>query len=241
MLTQKLRTMVGSRSPRPQRRPVRRFLTSHQVQALENRIAPAALVAAYGFDEGTGTTVADSSGNGNNGTIANATWTNSGKFGKALSFNGTNALVTIPDSASLHLTTGMTLEAWVDPSTVTSVWRDVIYKGNDNYYLSATSTSNKVPAGGGIVGSSYREAYGTSALVTNTWTYLAATFDGTAMRLYVNGALVSTKTGAVGTLATSTNALQIGGDSIYGQYFKGLIDEVRIYNTALTRRRSRRT
>ncbi len=56
-------------------------------------------------------------------------------------FNGTNALVTIPDAASLHLTSGMTLEAWVNPSTVNSAWRDVVYKGNDNYYLEGTSTN----------------------------------------------------------------------------------------------------
>ena len=57
------------------------------------------------------------SGNGNNGTLTNATWAGAaaGRFGNALSFNGTNASVTIPDSASLDLTTGMTLEAWVQP------------------------------------------------------------------------------------------------------------------------------
>ena len=64
------------------------------------------LVAAYAFDEGSGTTVADSSGNGNNGTVANATWTATGKFGQALVFNGTSTRVTVPDSPSLHLTTG---------------------------------------------------------------------------------------------------------------------------------------
>ena len=103
--------------------------------------APSGLVAAYGFDEGSGTTVTDASGNGNNGTITNATWATSGKYGDALQFNGTNALVTVPDAASLHLSSGMTLEAWVNPSTVNANWRDVIYKGNDNFYLEATSTN----------------------------------------------------------------------------------------------------
>ena len=69
------------------------------METLEDRTAPATLVAAYAFNEGTGTTVADSSGNGNNGTIANATWTTSGKYGDALVFNGTNARVNINDSA----------------------------------------------------------------------------------------------------------------------------------------------
>ena len=96
-------------------------------------------VAAYAFDEGSGTTVTDLSGNGNNGTLANTTWAATGKYGKALSFNGTSSRVTIPDSASLHLTSGMTLEAWVNPATTTAAWRDVIYKGNDNYYLEGTS------------------------------------------------------------------------------------------------------
>ena len=110
--------------------------------------APSGLVAAYGFDEGSGSTVIDGSGNANNGTFTNATWTTSGKYGKALQFNGTSAMVTIPDSASLHLTAGMTLEAWVNPSTVNANWRDVIYKGNDNYYLSATSTNASRPGRG---------------------------------------------------------------------------------------------
>ena len=110
------------------------------------------LVAAYSF-ENAGTTVADASGNGNTGTIANATWTTAGKYGNALVFNGTNAWVTIPDSASLHLTTGMTLEAWVNPSTVSSAWRDVIYKGNDNYFSGGNIVRRRsVPAGGGTFG-----------------------------------------------------------------------------------------
>ena len=97
------------------------------------------------FDEGLGTTVTDASGNGNNGTITNATWVTTGKYGDALKVNGSNALVTIPDTASLHLSTGMTLEAWVNPSTVNANWRDVIYKGNDNLYLEATSSNGSVP------------------------------------------------------------------------------------------------
>src|SRR5262249_36141342 len=110
------------------------------------------LVAAYSFNEGTGTTVADTSGNGNNGTIGTATWTTAGKYGNALVFNGTSAQVTVNDSASLRLTTGVTLEAWVNPQTVSNAWRDVIYKGNDNYYLEATSDNGMVPGAGGTFG-----------------------------------------------------------------------------------------
>jgi hypothetical protein len=125
--------------------------------------ANAGLVAAYGFDEGSGTTVTDASGSGNTGTISGATWAASGKYGKALQFNGTNARVNVPDAASLHLSGGMTLEAWVNPSTVNGNWRDVIYKGNDNYYLEATSTNASKPDAGLIAGGSYGDAYGSAA------------------------------------------------------------------------------
>ena len=188
------------------------------------------LAAAYGFNEGSGTVVNDVSGNGNNGTISGATWTTSGKYGNALNFNGTNARVTINNAASLQLTSAMTLEGWVYPTTVNSAWRDVIYKGNDNYYLEGTSTNSSRPAMGGTFAG---DLYGTGPLPANTWSHLAATYDGATMRLYVNGVQVASRA-KTGVIATSTNPLQIGGDSIYGQYFAGLIDEVRVYNRALS-------
>ena len=149
-------------------------------------------------------------------------------------FNGSSSLVTINDSASLHLTTGMTLEAWVNPSTVTSAWRDVIYKGNDNYFLEGTSRTSSAPAGGATFGSARRLTYGTAPLAVNTWTYLAFTYDGVSLRLYVNGSLGVKPGSQGGLIATSTNPLQIGGDSIFGQYFAGTIDEIRVYNHALS-------
>jgi Concanavalin A-like lectin/glucanases superfamily/Chitobiase/beta-hexosaminidase C-terminal domain/IPT/TIG domain/Fibronectin type III domain len=192
------------------------------------------LVAAYDFNAGSGTTVADASGNGNTGTIMNATWTTSGKYGGALSFNGTNAQVLINDAASLHLTTGVTLEAWVNPSSAPTGWQDVIYKALDNYYLEAGSTNSNKPGAGVLLTSSAEPlAYGTAQLAASTWTHLAMTYDGTTLKMYVNGVLASS-TAQSGTITTSTNALQIGGDTTYGQYFKGLIDEVRVYNIALT-------
>src|SRR5689334_14830732 len=111
--------------------------------------ASTGLVAAYAFNEGSGASVTDSSGNGNNGSISGATWTTAGKFGGALSFNGTSSLVVIKDSASLHLSTGMTLEAWVSPSSVPTNWQDVVYKENDIYFLEAgSSVTNNPPAVG---------------------------------------------------------------------------------------------
>src|SRR5436309_4411865 len=97
------------------------------------------LVAAYSFNEGSGTAVGDSSGNNNTGTLSGATWTTAGRFGNALVFNGTSASVTVPNSASLGLTAAMTLEAWVYPTVAPTGWRAVIDKNVDRYYLMASS------------------------------------------------------------------------------------------------------
>jgi hypothetical protein len=191
---------------------------------------PSSPVAAYSFSEGTGTTAGDTSGYGNTGTIGNATWTVAGKYGSALVFNGSSARVTIPHSASLALTTGMTLEAWVYPTNVSAAWRDVIMKGSDEYYLVATSSSGPPAVAGSNLGGAL---IGSSALPANTWSHLAGTYDGTTLRLYVNGVQVASRA-QTGSIATTTNPLQIGGDSSFGQYFQGTIDEFRIYNRALT-------
>ena len=104
----------------PARRGALTFLASVVattfVWILPANAQPTGLVAAYAFNEGAGTTVADVSGNSNTGMISGATWTAAGRYGGALVFNGTSAVVTVPNAASLQLTTGMTLEAWVYPT-----------------------------------------------------------------------------------------------------------------------------
>src|SRR5258707_6852059 len=102
--------------------------------------AQAGLVAAYGFNEASGTTTADVSGNNNAGTLGGGvTRTASGKFGSALVFSG--SYVTVPHAASLNLTTGMTLEAWVYP-TASGQWATAVMKeqpGEFVYSLYATA------------------------------------------------------------------------------------------------------
>src|SRR5882724_9543448 len=190
------------------------------------------LVAAYAFNEGSGTTVADVSGNNNNGTISAATWTTAGKFGSALVFNGTSAQVTVPNATSLQLTTGMTLEVWVFPTGSLAGWRAVLDKNVDGYYLMASSDPNNRPAVGGTWTGGNQNTAAPTALALNAWTHLAATFDGATVRLYVNGVQVASQA-QTSALAPTTGTLQIGGDS-YGEFFAGRIDEVRIYNRALS-------
>ena len=193
---------------------------------------PSGLVAAYSFSEGTGSSTVDRSGNGNNGAITGATWSSSGKFGNALSFTG-SARVTVADSASLDLTTGMTLMAWVS-STANTNWRTVILKQTSNdlaYALYASSDSNQ--PGVWITTGSTQFVKGTAQIPNGTWTHLAASYDGATLRMFVNGAQVSSVPGAQ-PIAVSSGPLQIGGNTIWGEYFSGLIDDVRVYSRALT-------
>lgn len=195
---------------------------------------PAGLVAAYGFNENQGSTTADASGRGNTGTATNTTWTTAGRIGNALVFNGTTSLVTVADSASLDLTTAMTVEAWVFPTVTLGQWVSIVSKeqsGSLVYFLYARGTGG--PAQGVFTSGAEQILYGTTALPANTWSHVAATYDGSQQRLYVNGTQVA-NVARTGTITASTLPLRIGGNTPYGNFFTGRIDEVRVYSRALS-------
>src|SRR6476469_6385078 len=109
-------TVFGTRRSRPPRWLFVASMVSFVVLCLNavqpGKSADPGLVAAYAFDEGTGPTTADSSGNGLTGTINGATWTSAGKFGNALSFDGAS-YVDLGNPTALKLTGSMTWSAWV--------------------------------------------------------------------------------------------------------------------------------
>jgi len=184
------------------------------------------LVAAYSFDEAEGPRVGDASGNGNAGYIGNASWSE-GRFGSALQFSGKDAM-TIRASQPLDATGEITLQAWINPSQPQTDWRDVITRENSNgagaFSLPAASADG-VPGEGWVVKEKFK-------LVPGRWSHLATTFDGRVQRLYFNGKLVAVRPHA--SKKIESGALYIGGSPTWGNRFKGKIDEVRIYNRALT-------
>jgi chitodextrinase len=204
------------------------------VVTVANSAQPAGLVAAYSFDQGTGTVATDISGNGNNGTLTNGpTWAAVGKFGGAITFDGVNDSVVVPDANSLDLTTGMTLEAWVNPSA-NGGWRTILFKEQaaDLVYGLYAFRSTGVANGQVYIGAE-RAVNATAATPLNAWTHLALTYDGATLRLYSNGSQVASLA-QTGSILTSTGVLRIGGNAIWSEWFKGLIDEVRVYNRALS-------
>jgi hypothetical protein len=113
-------------------------------------------------------------------------------------------------------------------------WRQVILKvdsNNADYSLYACSSYQQPAMDININGEQI--LYGGSKPHMNNWTHLAATYDGAMQRLYVNGILAASRS-QIGSIVTSNGIMSIGGNSILGEYFTGIIDEVRIYNGALS-------
>ncbi len=131
----------------------------------------------------------------------------------------------------------MTLEAWVRPTTTDSTWRTIVTKetaGNLTYGLFSNSDTAR-PAGISTIGNQYVQSItrGPAALPRSSWRHLATTYDGASLRLYVNGALVSS-TAVSGAMANSSGALKIGGNAVWPEWFAGRIDDLRVYNRALS-------
>ncbi|MCE7011908.1 PQQ-dependent sugar dehydrogenase [Kibdelosporangium philippinense] len=208
--------------------------TSTPVSVTVNNSGPPPPVAAYNFNEGSGSTLTDRTGGGHTGVVSGATW-GAGRNGGALSFDGVNDLVTVEDSNLLDLTNGMTLSAWVRPSSGAAAWRTVLLKERTDglaYGLYSDNGASR-PSAWLRVGADDRFVDGTAAVPANTWTHLAVTYDATTIRLYVNGNQVATVPSA-GSMTVSGNPLRIGGNLIWGEYFGGLIDDIRIYNRPLS-------
>ena len=153
-----------------------------------------------------------------------------GRYGGALSFDGVDDYVGLPALGTFY-NSGFTLEAWVQKSTTK---KDVGILGSwagdgPMLWVDHLASRYHLTLGGSL--SSYLDS-GLSP-TTAQWQHLAATFDGSTARFYVDGAQVASR--AVSGSVGSSNAWRIGAyGSVVGGFFDGLIDEIRVYNRALS-------
>jgi len=199
--------------------------------------AKADLIGWWKLDETSGLIAADSSVFGNDGTLPNMAgneWTN-GVVDGALEFDGTDDYVSVPNSSSLQLTSALTMAGWIKADSWGSGTDvDIIArKGEDNpnnYQLAIADGLATLYLDDGD-GSGYR---GDTLLNTGQWYHVAATWDGSTVRVYVDGVLDNDPPDLHGNnISTDTRAFYIGGRS-GTDLLDGILDDIRVYNRALS-------
>jgi nitrous oxidase accessory protein NosD len=209
------------------------------------------LVGYWNFNEGTGSIAHDLSGYGNDGKIfGNAIWT-TGRSGYALSFDGVDDWIDCGNDASLNPSTAITLAAWYKP---TIPW---VGAGNDpiidkshtlqsyleyQYHLGVCGNqyegSNPLALSFDITsgGTYYWIGSPANSVSFDQWSFIVGTYDGSTMKLYIDDVMKSSQI-ASGTLSNNGQNLSIAKyiiNSGYEKFLPGIIDEVRIFNRALT-------
>jgi len=192
-------------------------------------VCSSGLVASYNFDEGTGSSLTDKSGNGNTGSVTGAIWT-TGRFGSGLSFDGVNDYVSVSDSSSLDITGNkMSVSAWIYATALAG--NDFIvskYAGGPNDWFFDVNTGRLEWR---IAGTDHNEPG--FSISTNTWYHVAGTYDGSNVRLYVNAIEVYSAS-ETDSLVTNDIPLSIGAHTPGSLFWTGSIDDVRIYDRALS-------
>lgn len=176
--------------------------------------------------------IIDKTENNNIGIIYDATWI-TGKYGSALEFNGTTSFVDIQDSPVLN-PEYITVEVWIKPYSY-GYYTDFVTKSNglNGYYNSLTDKGKY--AFGSYLSTWHGWVESKAIIPLNTWTHLSITFDGKRIILYVNGILDNVKEDlSPSIIIPSSGSLTIGASIPDRRFFKGCVDEVRIYNRALT-------
>lgn len=208
------------------------------------------LVARWHIDEGSGSSIDDSSSNLNDGTITGATWVGAdgGRWytsttagfstGNSLIFNGSTDYVTVADSSSLDVT-NITIAAWIKTGTDVSTTQYIVSKWIDSdpnrSYAIGIETSKFIFLTSSSGTLATIDSMSIGSVSTNTWYHFLVTSDGSNKRVYINGTELTPARGWANSIHSSNTGLTIGNlNNSVTNYFTGIIDEVSIYNRALS-------
>ncbi|MFB2804482.1 LamG-like jellyroll fold domain-containing protein [Microcystis sp. BLCC-F209] len=217
--------------------------TQAQIQTYYNRNLTGkeqGLLGYWNFEEATGNTVNDLTANKNNGTLTNGvqrTVANTNLItrpeGKTLYFDGVNDYINAGTNPSLEVTNTLTIEAWINPQKQIQADGGIIVNREGEYEIAVWSDgtirwafANSNP-GWNWINTGY-------TISIDKWTHIAVSYDKGLIKTYANGSLVHTYdgTGTIGDVFASQDEFRIGyRQAANSQYFKGQIDEVRIWNT----------
>ena len=202
------------------------------------------LLGHWRLNEGSGTSVADASGNKNIGTtVGSAIRTPAGRINSAVILNGLNDAVAIPSSSTLNsVTNQVTLSAWIYRIIPKSGWQNIVarqYGTSTKDQFALALTSNTYAFVVNTLDSGPKTLYGGTNKV-NEWVHLTGVYDGSTMKLYVDGNLVNSMAGVTGNVRMESKPLFFGGGAdgvdpnALSWFMSGLIDDVRVYKRALS-------
>ena len=193
------------------------------------------LAAYWKFDEGSGTTAFDSTGNGNDGIfVGDPKWV-PGRLGGALEFDGDDYL-NCGNGPSLQIQDAITIAFWFKVEAFSNTWEAFMAKSDSAYRTSrggGTGNATHMGISGTSTGGGNGWFNGTVIVTGGEWHHMAATYDGAEGKIYIDGVLDVTSPGT-GQINLSSSDLYIGENSgATGRYLHGLMDDVRIYSRAL--------
>jgi hypothetical protein len=178
----------------------------------------------------------------NNGNLRGGVTFVSGRVGQAFNFDGSSGSVLVPDNPAFHLTNALTIEAWINPRSWGGTAREIVSRwfgaGNQLSYTTSIDVNGKayllVSSDGrtSSLGVDYNLVYTTNTIPLNQWTHFATTYDGAALRIYLNGSLQNQVPWTNG-IFPGTPPLVIG-ECYSESLFSGLIDEPTLYSHALS-------
>jgi hypothetical protein len=206
--------------------------------------ADTSLVGWWHFNEGAGTVANDASGYGHNGTVsAGAPWA-PGVWGTGISFDGSTTRVQVPDTSTFEPASAVSVTAWVKASGSPGAFKYMVSKGA-SACLTASYGLYTGPSGGlmfyvaGSDGLSFtRSPDAGTGVWDGNWHFVAGTYDGSAVHLYVDGTEIGSGTPASGSIGyglPDTNDLFVGHYAgCSGLDFTGMIDEPQVWTRALS-------